>query len=310
MTPSNYQKMRTDFKEYLKAKAFTGKSIRSRMGVIDRYFTWLDKENLEAEQVSYNDLLLYIKLQRSKGVNQRTVQHYMGAIKHFYQHLLQEGKVTINPASDIEVKGVKRKMLYHILEPHELHGLYNQYPAETLQERHNKTMLGMLVYQGLKTEELARLEVKDIKLREGLIHVPGSRRSNGREMKLEVHQVMDMYDYVLQVRPQLIQMNLNGRSETEKLFIGQSKSSNRLRSSMAQLMARVRKINPSIENGKQTCLTARQVRASVITKWLKAHNLREVQYLAGHRYISSTEGYIENDMDGLKDEIQQYHPLG
>jgi len=292
-----------NFRDYLKSKAFTGKSINSRVVVIDRYFTWLEKENMEAAQVNYNDLLLYIKHQRSKGINQRTVQHYMGAIKHFYQHLLQEGKVAINPASDIEVKGVKRKMLYHILEAHELHGLYNGYPAETLQERHNKTMLGMLVYQGLKTEELARLEVKDIKLREGLINVPGSRRSNSREMKLEVHQVMDMYDYVLQVRPELMQMNLNGQSEMDKLFIGQSKSSNRLRSSMAQLMVRVRTLNPGIKNGKQ-------IRASVITKWLKAHNLREVQYLAGHRYISSTEGYIENDMEGLQEQVQQFHPLG
>jgi len=304
MTPSNYQKMSADpiatgFEDYLKSKAFTSKSINSRMVVIDRYLKWVEKENIEIEQVSYNDLLLYIKHQRSKGVSQRTVQHYMGAIKHFYQHLLQEGKVTINPALDIEVKGVKRKMLYHILEPHELHGLYNQYPAATLQEQHHKTMLGMLVYQGLKTEELARLEVKDIKLREGLVNVPGSRRSNGREMKLEVHQVMDMYDYVLQVRSKLIELE----EHTNKLFIGQSKSSNRLRSSMARLMVRVRQLNPSIKNGQQ-------IRASVITKWLKAHNLREVQYLAGHRYISSTEGYIENDMEGLKEEVQQFHPLG
>jgi integrase/recombinase XerD len=55
---------------------------------------------------------------------------------------------------------------------------------------------------------------------------------------------------------------------------------------------------------------AQQIRASVITKWLKSHNLREVQYLAGHRYISSTESYLQNDMEELIEEINQYHPLG
>src|SRR5690606_24381110 len=54
---------------------------------------------------------------------------------------------------------------------------------------------------------------------------------------------------------------------------------------------------------------AKQIRASVITKWLKTYNLREVQYLAGHRYISSTEGYQQNDMEGLKEEIQQFHRI-
>ena len=53
-----------------------------------------------------------------------------------------------------------------------------------------------------------------------------------------------------------------------------------------------------------------KIRASVITKWLKKYNLREVQYLAGHSYISSTEHYLQNDMEGLLEEIQKYHPLG
>lgn len=61
-------------------------------------------------------------------------------------------------------------------------------------------------------------------------------------------------------------------------------------------------INPQVKNVKQT-------RASVIVKGLKLYNLREVQYLAGNRYISSTEGYLQNDMKGLKKEVNKYHPL-
>lgn len=48
----------------------------------------------------------------------------------------------------------------------------------------------------------------------------------------------------------------------------------------------------------------------IIAKWLKTHNLREVQYLGGHRYISSTESFLQNDMEELIEEINQYHPLG
>ncbi len=68
-------------------------------------------------------------------------------------------------------------------------------------------------------------------------------------------------------------------------------------------MVKVRELNPNVINGKH-------IRASVITKWLKMYNLREVQYLAGHRYISSTESYLQNDMEGLQEEVQQFHPLG
>lgn len=299
--------MRTSFEDYLKSKAFSSKSINRRMVVIEMFWKWLEKENLEAEQVSYNDLMLYMKYKSNKGATQRTIQHYIGVVKHFYTHLLQEEKVRVNPVSDITIKGVKRKTLYHILEPHELHQLYNQYPDETIRDRRNKVMLGLLIYQGLQTTELAKLEVKDVNLREGKIDVPGGIRSNSRDMKLEAHQVMEMYDYVLKVRNEIAEMNPKRKTqikiETEKLFIGDGGNCSSFSNFMTQLMIKVRKLNPSVVNAKH-------LRACVITKWLKMYNLREVQYLAGHRYISSTESYQENDMEGLIEEVNQFHPLG
>jgi integrase/recombinase XerD len=34
-----------------------------------------------------------------------------------------------------------------------------------------------------------------------------------------------------------------------------------------------------------------------------------VQYLAGHKYVSSTEVYKENLIDELQDDVTKYHPL-
>ena len=271
--------MRTNFEDYLKSKEFSHSGINSRMVVIGMFWQWLEKENpsggragLEAEEVSYNDLMLYMKYKSKKGASQRTIQHYMGVVKHFYAHLLQEEKVSINPASDIEIKGVKRKILYHILETHELHQLYNQYPEKTLRDRRNKVILGLLVYQGLQTEELAQLEVSHIQMREGKIDVPGGVRRNGRIMQLEAHQVMDMYDYILQVRPEIMHMNPKRKTQskiaTDKLFISEGGNCYSFSNLMTQLMKNVKKLNPSVKNAKQ-------IRASVITKWLKIHNLRE-----------------------------------
>jgi len=52
-----------------------------------------------------------------------------------------------------------------------------------------------------------------------------------------------------------------------------------------------------------------QLRASVIVHWLKQHNLRQVQVMAGHRYISSTEAYQASNLDDLKSDIGKYHPF-
>jgi len=52
-----------------------------------------------------------------------------------------------------------------------------------------------------------------------------------------------------------------------------------------------------------------QIRQSVITEWLKEKNLRTVQYMAGHRYISSTERYKTSNLEDLKDALNKHHLL-
>ena len=57
-------------------------------------------------------------------------------------------------------------------------------------------------------------------------------------------------------------------------------------------------------------LTATKIRESVIVFWLKSKDIRTVQYMAGHKYVSSTERYQELDLEHLKEQIEQFHPLG
>jgi len=64
----------------------------------------------------------------------------------------------------------------------------------------------------------------------------------------------------------------------------------------------IQKTNPEIQSPKQ-------IRARVITWWLKNYNLRQVQYMAGHKYVSSTERYQLNNLDRLQKKIEKYHPL-
>lgn len=247
-----------------------------------------------------------MKYKSGKGASQRTIQSYIGVIRHYYQHLIDEKKIINSPVLGIEVKGIKRKVLYNILEPPELQALYQRYNEDTARGIRNKVMLGLLINQGLKTEELARLKVKDIDLREGKIEVPGGRKSNSRVMKLEARQIMEIYDYISKARAEIERMRpkrkYQERQKTDKLILAEGGIVSNFSNYTTSLMKKVRKINPAI-------LNAKQIRASVTTGWLRIYNLRQVQYLTGHRYISSTESYLENELEGLKEEVEKYHPL-
>jgi len=94
------------------------------------------------------------------------------------------------------------------------------------------------------------------------------------------------------------------KKETNKLFIGEGGNCYSISNFMTQLMIKVRKINPSVKNAPQTCQGKCDHQMSQNVQPEKA------QYLAGHRCISTTEGYLQNDMEGLKEEVQLFHPLG
>ena len=76
-----------------------------------------------------------------------------------------------------------------------------------------------------------------------------------------------------------------------------------VRNHVQRVLQEIQGINPMIRN-------AQQIRGSVIINWLKKHSKRQVQYMAGHKYISSTEKYEQQEIDSLKDVLAKHHPFG
>ena len=288
-----------NFNQYLKKLGQSKNSIASCEAAVKLFLNWMGKQSIEPEQGNYPDVLAYMKYCQKNGTTQRTIQNYVNMIRHYYDHLIGQRQIEINPTSGIKIQGVKRKSLYHIFNPEELHAIYNSYQDESLKGKRNKVMLGLLVYQGVKTEELVKLEIKDVKMKEGKIEIPGGLRSEARALQLEPHQVLEFYDYVNSTRKEIL---IKSEKQSDKLFVS-IEGGDSLDSCMHRLMFWVKRKNKLVVNAKQ-------LRASVIVKWLKMYNLRKVQYLAGHRYISSTEAYQQSEMQGLTEEVNKFHPLG
>ena len=159
-------------------------------------------------------------------------------------------------------------------------------------------MLGLMIYQGATTAALTAIEVKDIKLEEGTVYLPATNRSNSRTLKLKAPQMIHLQNYLLTIRPSLLAIT---EKETDKLFMSSGKGSH-LSNSFARLIRIITKLN-------KRAVDARQIRASVITEWLKGYNIREVQYMTGHRYVSSTGHYRTDRLEGLQEQLESLHPL-
>jgi integrase/recombinase XerD len=299
-----------EFEDYLKYNQYSSSTINRHLKNIERFRKWTDSENVELMDITYQDLLAYMKYLSKRGTGKNTIRCYLNSIKHYYSNLVKQNIINKNPANNLQIKGIKRKMVYDVLSPIELEQLYHKFtttpPVYTkqhesglraLEYQRDIVMLGLLIYQGVTAKELIQLQPNHIRLRQGQIEIPGGRKSESRVLKLEAVQMLDIQEYLLKTRAEILQAT-NKASEQLFISIGWSES---LYPTLGKFTNTIRKQNPRIQD-------LQQVRASVIVKWLKNYNLRQVQYMAGHRYVSSTEKYKLNDLRDLQEDINKYHP--
>jgi len=105
-------------------------------------------------------------------------------------------------------------------------------------------------------------------------------------------------EYINEIRLKIVKQT--GKS-TDQLLLSLGKSDN-LHGTLYKLTKELKSLNQSFTDIKQ-------LRTSVIIHWLKQYNLRKTQYLAGHKYISSTERYVQDDLESLHETVNNFHPF-
>lgn len=289
-----------DFKNYLHHQQYTDSTVQGHLDNIRRVEAWKKENDFLNEALTYNELLSYVSYLQSKKLQPQTINCALQSITVYYEYLKEYNYIVSNPAKSIRVKGKAKTVIANVLSYEELQNLYQAYlqmrKEKYLRSRSekqkqyslykNSVLVGLMIYQGLNTSELWKLQIKDIDLDKGVIYLNGSNRSNSRILKLQALQIVPLSNYLALLNP--------AQEELFKEHIG---------STMYGILQELKGINPVI-------FSANHIRASVIINWLKVHGKRKTQYLAGHKYVSSTEKYEVQNIDELTDLLKKHHPFG
>ena len=283
------------FEQYLISKRYSPATI-NRYRLYEVVFTaWLHQERLAGEQVAYNDVIAFMRHQQGKGKSKKKIHSQLNVLRHYFAWLIAEGRREDNPAAGVFVRGIVRQLPANLLSLEELEELHRLYKLQLNVDGAKKIMLGLLVYQGLQTEEITRLEAAHIHLKEGKVFIKGTSYSNERWLPLQAHQVVELQQY------------LAANRFKEGLFLARpvrkDASDRNISNRMRHMIVQLQKLNPKIIN-------ANQIRNSVITCWLQRHHLRQVQYMTGHKYVSSTQRYQVLNADDWQSELEKHHPMG
>ena len=290
------------FREYLERKDCSLSTQEEYILKTKRLLKWVGKEDV---QVTKTDILDYLEYLKPRN-NNATRAVILIAIRHYFTYLLENDCIITNPAAFLKIRGTQVKKLYHIYTSDDLEELYDNFyycyirgytPSKytgKATEEHTKlarekyfAMLGLLIHQGLHTNELKNIKLDDVDLQKAKIKISASTQAAERTLPLKASQIGTLINYI---------QNIN---HCEYLFNFENQDPN-------HIIQHLRRLTKNIDRNFKSF---RQIRASVIANWLKTQGLRKTQYLAGHRNIHATEKYVPNNLENLIEDITKHHPF-
>jgi len=263
------------FKSDLRSQGLSEQSALTYTAALNYYLVYLEERNLGNEVLEVSQVMAYLGCLRNKGHAAKTVSLRLSAIKKYAAY---NGGVP--QIEKIKLASRGKSLPQGLLTKAELKMIYQSYPVSQLRK---KILLGLIVFQALKKNELLRLQKVDIDLSQAMLRIKSEGKITGRLLPLEGVQLLALKAYL--------------ELESDPLVFGSAQ----LRSTLWDLTLQLRKQHPYFKN-------YHQLRGSVISEWIRAHGLRKAQYLAGHRYVSSTERYQATHLEELQKALDRYHP--
>ena len=309
------------FTTYLEGKELAKRTQNEYIKISMRFFEWSEKEDI---QVTKPDILKYLEHLKAKGLQNVSRHNNLLALNHYFTFLYQNGQAAANPCLLLKIRGRYKKKLHRIYTPEELDRLFDAYYqlfvrnyddshhryegqiqyAATGRER-NALIVSILIYQGIRTKEIDKIELHDIDMIKATIKIRCGIRLNERILPLKATQMGLIINYLQNTRPKLAQYRTE---ESDKLFLSLP-SVGRKETRRETLFSIFSTLTPQIKSIDKQFFNFQQVRASVITSWIKTQGLRKAQHMAGHRNIITTEKYMPNDLENLADDINKLHPF-
>lgn len=283
------------YKNYLAREL--GLGMRSSYGYTNdlaKFFNWCEENLLAPNRIKLEELYAYFSYCRQQNLSDRTIYKYRAALKHYYAFTKRKS----NPALFIKVAKQERTTPTNLLEEEFLEDIYRTMKANSLVQRRDKCILGLMNFQGLQRVDLEVLQVEHIDMEECRLYVPATTKTNERYIDLNRMQIMDLSRYVYDIRPQLLK---EAEKDTNKLFFGVGTSAN-LNNVLSRMLKRLKKEFHYIKNFQQL----RQSRVSI---WVTTNGLRQAQYWGGFRYVTSVKRYDFKSVAELKEKLRFIHPL-
>jgi site-specific recombinase XerD len=268
---------------------------RLSLGTIDKWRGILGEirrlSTTEDPWPTFPDLVTW---QASQVGCRTTVHHKVGVVKRFFKWAHDAGMIEADPAVQLEAPR-RSKHLPKPLDDDMLEHLMNNWKPDYRPEDaelvvRDRLLVRTFIFTGLRRAEVCSLNVGDIDLQHGRIHVRGK---GDRDRVVPIPAPLELGPLV------------EGRKSREPLFVGRRKKRRLDREAVSYIFTR--KVSPAVG----VRVTPHMLRHSYATYLCRRGvPLRQIQQLLGHSSLATTQLYLDVTAADLEQAVTVLDGLG
>ena len=268
-------------------------TVNSYSEDIYKYLEYMESKNISsALDISYNNLLDYLKYLDDNKYEVSSVARKIVSIKAFHKYLSENYNV-VDISTKINTPRFYRK-LPNILTIEEVDNLLD-IKLDTPFDYRNKAMLELMYSSGLRVSELINLELSDIDLNNNYVRCFG-KGSKERIVPIGEYSSKYLSIYINEYRD-----SMKKGYYTEKIFLN-NHGKEMTRQGFFKIIKKIAKDKDINKN-----ITPHMLRHSFATHLLNnGADLRTIQEMLGHSSISTTQIYTNVTNDILKENYDLY----
>ena len=272
-------------------------SLNAYRSDLTHFSQWLEKtQHSSLIKAAKADLSAYLGVLIQQGKKPRSSARVLSCLRQFYQYLLREGRIQIDPSAQLESPSLGRPLPKSLSEQ-EVEALLKAPDIEEPEGLRDRAMLELLYATGLRVSELITLTPDQLSLTQGLVRVIGK---GGKERLVPMGD--EAHDWIRQYLSEGRAELLHGQP-ADYLFV------TRRGSAMTRQAFWYRIKKHAATAGINKHLSPHTVRHAFATHLVNhGADLRIVQMLLGHSDLSTTQIYTHVARERLKSVHAEHHP--
>lgn len=290
-----------EFKNYLKLeRSLSNNSIDAYLLDIRKLTSFISENystSLSIENINVSIIESFIKYLFKSESSTYSQARIVSGLKSFFNYLLLEEKIDINPMELIDAPKLVRK-LPETLSIQEIEIIIDAVDLDSKEGMRNKAILETLYSCGLRVSELVNLKVQNLFLDIGFIKVLG------KGMKERLVPIGTKAAECISLYMKEYRTNLNISEGFEGYLFINRRGKNLTRNMIFIIIKDLVK-----KAGLNKNISPHTFRHSFATHLIEGGaDLRAVQEMLGHESITTTEIYTHLNKNYLKEVVNKFHP--